>query len=83
MQKRSIMEQEEIIVRRKLLRTNEIYLRERNHKLEVFIPVKDIGLNQELKMANSTTVHIKRCSTKSSAVFLLSMKDSGSNKKVM
>lgn len=77
------MEIVDINVRRELQhRTNKIYLRERNRRLEIFIPVRDIGLNEELKLSNSTTVHFKRCPTKTSAVFLLELKDSGSNQKV-
>ncbi|XP_052075597.1 uncharacterized protein LOC127713038 [Mytilus californianus] len=75
------MEQLEINVRRELPSTKKPYLREIGGILEVFIPVKDIGLHQVLKSSNSTTVHLKRCSTKASAVFQLSLEDRVSNRK--
>ncbi|CAC5378326.1 unnamed protein product [Mytilus coruscus] len=79
--KEGIMEQLEINVRRELPSTKKPYLREIGGILEVFIPVKDIGLHQVLKSSNSTTVHLKRCSTKASAVFQLSLEDRVSNRK--
>lgn len=76
------MEQLEINVRRELSSTKKPYLREIDGILEVFIPVNDIGLHQVLQSSNSTTVHLKRCSTKARAVFQLSLEDRVSNRKV-